>query len=232
MKKIAFLAFAGAVILGSVAASVTTFGKLKINGDSFLFSNSVQGSGNIITEQREVSEFSQVSVGGVFKAEITAGKDFSVTVEADDNLLPLIETGVRGDTLKISTDGRLRSAQPIVVRITAPNISGVKASGASDVNLSGVNNRTLSLELSGASKMTASGVTEQAAIEVSGASSLTAYDLAATFANVDTSGASRTRVNASSQLFADASGASTILYKGSPNVRRNSSGASTIRAEE
>ncbi len=232
MKKIAFLAFAGAVILGSVAASVTTFGKLKINGESLLFSRSVQGSGNIVTELREVSEFSQVSVGGVFKAEITAGKDFSVSVEADDNLLPLIETEVRGDTLKISTDSRLESARPIVVRVTAPNIAGVKASGAADVNLSGVQNRSLSLSLSGASKMTAAGNSDSVEATVSGASSLAAYDLTADLASVDTSGASRTYINASSRLFADASGASTILYKGSPEVRRNSSGASTIRAAE
>lgn len=231
MKKIAFLAFAGAVIIGSVAASVTTFGKLQFDEEPF-FSSSVQGSGNIITEQRGVSEFSSVSVGGVFKTEITAGKDFSLNIETDDNLLPFVKTEVRGDTLKISADSRLRSARPIVIRITAPDIIGVEADGAADVTVSGINNRMLSLSLGGASKMTAAGVTERAMIDVSGASSLTAYDLTAELASVDTSGASRTRVNASEQLIADASGASTILYKGSPNVRRTSSGASTIRAEE
>lgn len=230
MKKIAFLAFAGAVILGSIAASMTTFGKLEIG--SFSFSNTVNGSGNIVTEQRDVSEFSRVSVGGVFKAEITAGQNFSVTVEADDNLLPLIETEVRGDTLSISTDSRLRSDRPILVRVTAPNIAEVEASGAADVSVSGVHNEMLSLSLSGASKMNAAGDTGQFFAEISGASSLTAFDLSARSARVRTSGASRSQVNAAEDLFADASGASTILYKGSPEIRRSSSGASTIRADE
>jgi hypothetical protein len=195
---------------------MTTFGTLKINGESLLFSNGVQGSGNTVTESRNVSEFSSVSVEGIFKAEVTSGKDFSVTVEADDNLLPLIETEVRGDTLRIYTESRLRSPRPIMIRVTAPNIAEVEASGAADVNVSGINNERLSLSLSGASKMNAAGDTGQFFAEISGASSLMAFDLSARSARVRTSGASRSRVNAAEKLFADASGASTILYKGSP----------------
>jgi|SRR5690606_5288108 len=232
MKKIAFLAFVGAVVLGSIVASMTTFGKLKVDGESLFFSKSVQGSGNVVTEQRSVSEFSRVSVGGVFKAEIKAGEDFSVTVEADDNLLPLIQTEVSGDTLSISTDSRLRADDPMIIRVTAPTIDEVEATGAANVDLSGVDSRVLSLSLSGASKMTAAGNADRISADVTGASSLMAYDLTANSAIIDTSGASRTRVNASSHLIADASGASTILYKGSPNIRRSSSGASTIRADE
>src|SRR5205085_3408273 len=95
MKKIGIIIFATALIIGLVVSDIFSFG----HAAHGLFNFSVgfggeKGSGKIVTEKRNVSGFKGVDVGGDFQVEITAGKEFAVEIETDDNLLPLIETEV------------------------------------------------------------------------------------------------------------------------------------------
>ena len=86
-----------------------------------LFSK-IKGSGNIKTEKRDVPDFSNVKAGGAINVEVSAQKEFSVEVEADDNLLEYIKTEVKGETLKIYTEDRISTRNPIRMRISMPNI--------------------------------------------------------------------------------------------------------------
>jgi hypothetical protein len=188
-----------------------------------------QGSGKMASEVRDIGGFTGVDVGGVFQVEITAQKDFSVEVEADDNLLPLIKTNVQGGVLKIATACRLSTSNPIRVRIYAPDIESLDVSGAANVTVSGLKNSDLSVGSSGASKIKLAGETIDLKIDVSGASKVDGEELWSENATVDASGASHVSVNVTSQLRGDASGASKIVYSGSPgSVEKKSSGASSV----
>ncbi len=50
----------------------------------------IQGSGDVITESRDVSGFDSVSLTGIGRVIITQGDKESLTIEADDNLLEYI----------------------------------------------------------------------------------------------------------------------------------------------
>ena len=54
------------------------------------------GSGNVVKEERKVSSFNAIEVSGAFDVELVQGTAIAVTVEADDNLMDLIRTEVRG----------------------------------------------------------------------------------------------------------------------------------------
>ena len=75
--------------------------------------------------------FTGVDVGGAFKVEIVAGKEYSVEVEADDNLVPLVRTQVEDGMLKIETEKRISSKSELKIRITAPDIDSLESSGVS-----------------------------------------------------------------------------------------------------
>jgi hypothetical protein len=189
----------------------------------------VKGSGNITTEKRELSGFKAIEVSGVFQVEITAGKDYSVEVQADDNILPLIQTRVSGETLEVELEKKISTHNDLVVRVTVPNIERIGATGASKVTASGIKNDVLSVDTSGASKVTLSGETSRLTIDVSGASNIDAEQLNAVKADVDASGASKVAVNVSSDLHTDASGASRIVYSGEPKMVENrQSGAGSV----
>lgn len=230
MKKFGFLIFIAAIILGIALSSFFSIGQSAKPFFSFSFGDKVKGSGKVATEQRDVRDFEGIDVSGVYQVEITAQKDFLVEVEADDNLLPLIKTEVRGGVLHIDTDGRISSENPLKVRISAPDINDIDASGAAKVTASAIDNQQLQIHTSGASKINVSGETAKLSIDVSGASQIETENLKAENVNVDASGASCISVFATGELRADLSGASKLVYSGSPtNVYKKASGASSVR---
>ncbi len=230
MKKIGIIVFIAAIVLGVLVSSFFSFGRVSGKVFNFSFNKSVKGSGNIATETRDISGFKGIDVSGVFQVEITAQKEFAVEIEADDNLLPLIKTEVRDGILRIETRERLKSENGLKIRISAPDIDHIDASGVSKVNLSAVKNNELHVDTSGASKINISGETAKFTVEVSGASSIDAENLKAENANIDASGASHVSVFATGELKSDASGASKIVYSGSPkNIEKKTSGASSVR---
>jgi len=230
MKKIGLIVFAVAIVIGVAFANFTSWGKA--SGKIFNFSinfKGEKGSGNVRSEIRDLRDFNSVDVGGVFQVEITAQKDFSVEVEADDNLLQYIKTEVRGGRLEISMDRRVKTSNPLRVRIGAPNIEKLEASGVANVTVINLKNSDFAVDTSGASKLNISGETQNLTVDVSGATEINAEDLKAVNANVDASGASRVNVNVSGELKTDASGASKINYAGTPtNVIKKTSGASSV----
>lgn len=231
MKKIGILVFIGALVIGSILASFSSFGKF--TGKLFSFSanwGGEKGSGNVKTENREVSGFKAIDVSGAFEVEITAQKDFSLEVEVDDNLLPLIKTEVEGGKLVIKSEKSFKTSNPLKIRISAPDINSLELSGASKVNIVNVSNDALSLDSSGASKIRIEGTTKNFNVEMSGASKLDAENLKAENVSVDSSGASNATVFVTNVLKADLSGATNVTYTGSPkSVEKKTSGASSVK---
>lgn len=230
MKKVGIIIFAAALILGLVASNLFSFGRAA--GNLFNFSmnfGGVHGSGNAASEKREVSGFKSIDVGGVFQVEITAQKDFSVEVLADDNLLPLITTEVDGGTLRIETARRISPTSPVLIRISAPDIDNLQVSGVANVTVNDLKNTTFALDSSGASKIAITGETAKLTIDVSGASKIDAENLKAENATIDASGASKINVDVSGELKSDVSGASHVVYTGTPtSVVTRKSGAGSV----
>jgi hypothetical protein len=96
-----------------------------------------EGSGTVIKEDRSVSDFSKISVSEGINAFITMGDKESLTVEADDNLVPLIVTEVNGDKLvvKIKDGYGVKSSKALNVFINAETLTGLKASSAADIKM-------------------------------------------------------------------------------------------------
>lgn len=229
MKKIGIIVFIFALVVGVSVASFVSWGKATGNIVNFKVDfGTERGSGNMASETRSVSDFSQIEVSSVFHVEITAQQEYRLEIEADDNLLQHITTEVRNGRLEISLDKRVKTKNPMKVRISAPNIDRIDASGASFVDLSNLKNNELTVDTSGASKINVAGETGKLIIDVSGASRIDAGSLSAQTANIDASGASHVSVNVVNELIADASGASRVTYSGSPSVTRNTSGAGSV----
>ncbi len=231
MKKIGLLVFIITLLIGVALAGIFPFGK--ISGKIFSFNinfGGVKGSGNVQTQKREVSDFKAINVSGAFEVEITAQKDFSVEVEADDNLLEFIKTEADGRTLEVKSRKRFSTSNPLRIRISAPDIENLDLSGASKVTLVNIKNDALELNSSGASKIKIEGVTKNFTVEMSGASRLDAENLQSENVSVDSNGASNVHVFVTNELKADLSGASKVVYSGNPvNLEKKTSGASSVK---
>jgi hypothetical protein len=230
MKKLVLLIFAATLVIGLVLANVFTFGRIGSGFAKFSMDfGGVHGSGNVITEKLDLSGFNGVEVGRGFQVEIAAGKEFSVEVAGDDNLLPLVTTEIHDGILNIDTEKRISPTTPVRVRISAPDISRLNTSGGATVNATGLRNSGLSIDSSGGSKVVLSGETAKFEVEISGGAKVLAEGLSVVDARIDGSGGSYVEVRASGELSSDVSGGSHVAYYGTPaSILTNKSGGARV----
>lgn len=95
----------------------------------------VSGSGNVITEKREVPKnFDKIRVSSTLKVELEQAPDFEIIVEADDNIIPYIVTEVSGSVLKVYFDNiSVRNIKEAKVYVKMPEISELVASSSSEI---------------------------------------------------------------------------------------------------
>ncbi|HXG82909.1 MAG TPA: head GIN domain-containing protein [Pyrinomonadaceae bacterium] len=223
MKKFGLIVFGAALVIGVIFAGGCGFG-------GFTNYKGIQGSGTVKSEARDVSGFTKIEASGAVNLDITAQKDFGVSVEADGNLLGHIKTEVDGDTLKIFPESGISTKNKINVKISMPEIKDLDVSGASTAVVSNISSDKLDLTASGASKIKIQGQAKDLSSDASGASGIDAENLTVENADIEASGASSATVSAANELKADASGASSIYYTVEPkNIKQNSSGASSVK---
>jgi hypothetical protein len=217
-----------------------------------LFHKKVRGTGNVVMQARNVSNFDGVSVSSAMDLYVRQDSGFSVKVEIDDNLQQYIIVTKENGILHIRQEHNINldATGKIKVFVSAPAFTSLSASGACgiftentisssnpiDIGLTGASKATVELrspkisaDLSGASFLAIKGETRQFSIEGSGSSNVRCFDLLTEETFIDVSGASEAEVFASVKLDVKASGASEIKYKGNASVSQDVSGAGSVR---
>ncbi len=198
----------------------------------------IKGNGKVVKQERSVSGFSAIEVGGAFKVYLTQGDEEKLIVEADENLLEVIETEVVGRILKISTKEDIRNSEALNIYITFKELSEMEISGACnlestnklsfdnlELDFSGASDVMLTLsassiemDCSGASQVELFGSATSVELDLSGASKLDALELEVESLEADVSGASHGKISVSGEISADVSGAASFKYKGDPKI--------------
>lgn len=161
----------------------------------------MRGSGNVISETRAVNDFEQVEVCCGMKLVLTQGADIQLKLEADDNILPEIETIVRSGALSVhfrSNPGsfNFRLSRPVTVYLQMPTIHGVTISGGGSLEVDNLETDRIALEFSGGSQ----GLIKNLQVETvdlltSGGGQTTIDRIAAATFDLEVSGGGRVTVN-------------------------------------
>lgn len=222
------------------------------SGNEFYIGPTERGSGVMKSQTREVQSFHVIEVSYPAEVFISQGATESLEIEADDNLLPGLQTRVRNGTLeifyKVEDGNAVRPTKPVRITIVVRDIDevdfesagtieitgietdslSVSVSGAGELKLNDIAVKDLSVNLSGAGSMSASGTTDELEVNISGFGDFNGKDMQSKSANVNISGAGGASVWAEDQLDAQISGAGSITYYGSPEVTRQVSGVGGI----
>jgi hypothetical protein len=194
----------------------------------FSMGDGVDGNGIERTEERVVEPFEEVRFAGEGRLEITVGGHQSLSITADDNLLPLIETVVEDETLQIRMIEEIDPDVDLVVRVTTPDLRAVACSGAGSVDVRGLAADDFAVGVSGAAKVDLEGRADTVELNLSGVGSIQAGDLVAREAVVRVSGVGHAHVNASDLVDARVSGVGSVTYEGDPELRESISGLAKI----
>ena len=192
----------------------------------------VHGSGNRITETRELGPFTAVETSGAFEVQVTCQKPPSLEIEGDDNILPLIQTEVRNGVLRVSSTKAYSSREGISLRITVPDLERIQTSGAGKIRVTDLKNDKFEIHSSGAALVTAAGQTRSLDISTSGAGKIDTHNLRSETADVSVSGAAVVDVSASDELDVSVTGAGRVTYSGNPKVSKHVSGAGQVIKKE
>lgn len=207
---------------------------LVLSACNFVIPGAVVGSGKIVSESRPVSGFSKVDLTGYGDLAIDVNGSEALTIEGDDNIVPLVTTEVRGDTLYIGFKERTPVQRVTRLRYTvsAKQLEGLTVSGAGNVNASNINAPRMDVMTSGAGRINMSGKATDQTITLTGAGSFEGENLQGETAKVSTSGVGRAIVNASKSLDVNISGAGAVEYIGNPQVTKQISGVGSVKQRQ
>ena len=141
--------------------------------------NRVVGSGNVVSEPRDVTNFDSVELAGSGDVNILLGDSESVNVQADDNILPLIETTVTNGKLVIRTKpfATITPSNRIVVTVAMKSLKQAMLSGSGNLHIAAMSGPDLTLELPGSGDITAEGTVDHVNINLLGSGNINADQL-------------------------------------------------------
>ncbi|MBL8154465.1 MAG: DUF2807 domain-containing protein [Anaerolineae bacterium] len=194
----------------------------------------IKGSGTIITEERTVSGFSSVQVNLAADLTLIQGDQEGLTIAADDNLMPSIQSTVQNGKLVIGfpNNTSMSPSRTIQLTLTFKALTAVDVYGMSTVTADDLDLNALAIDFkgSGSTRMTGRVVTQTITIE--GMAFVNNFDLDSTTVSVNIAGTGTVDVKASSSLDVRVAGQGTIRYLGSPSITQDISGSATITQQK
>jgi hypothetical protein len=192
----------------------------------------IVGNGHIVTDTRQVSDFSEIEADGGFQLEWRSGAP-SLAITTDENLLRYIESENVDHRLRLHSGGNIWSRHGIRVTISSPTRAGAKLTGAAKLTANRLSGPNFAVESTGAAKVILDGSVDDLVTDMTGASKLEADELKTKTAEISSTGASHAEVNVSDSLKASITGAGKVIYSGNPaNLEKSISGAGSIRHKE
>lgn len=211
----------------------------------FTFANAQKKNNRIIkesgvqtTQNRTTESYDAVNAGGSFKVVLVSGKEGTITIQGDENIITHIVTEVTNNELQISFEKNLSITYRSEITITVPveEISGITFAGSGDivskttlnatnfnVKLSGsgdvdidVNATKITASLSGSGDINITGKTKELEAKVVGSGDIDCGKLVSENATVAVSGSGDLKVNCTNNLESKVAGSGTIKYKNKP----------------
>jgi hypothetical protein len=248
----AFSSFARRTLLAACIAASLAAATQAAAGSWSWGGEQVQGSGRIVKQVRQVGNFSGLSLGLPGHVALRIGNTEGITIEADDNLLPLVETVVENGTLTIRPTRRNLNLQSKSIRIVVQARSierlalggsgsidadalrarklDIDLGGSGSINLKGVDSDALAVSLGGSGDLKAAGgTTGKLTVSIGGSGDVDLGRVQARSASVTIAGSGEATVWARNELSATIAGSGDVNYYGDPQVSKSSVGSGGVR---
>ncbi len=223
------------IILTTLILTVT----LSLNAQNW-FGNSkkIKGNGKVVTVNRTTSDYDGISVGGSFDVILVKGKEGNITIEGEENIIPFIETEIKGNTLKIQFEKNtnIRTTKRLTVTVTYKDIDKVALGGSGNITnegtiksndftvaLGGSGNITLTIDaeeisskIGGSGNIKLTGNTNDLSCSIAGSGSIKAYELNTDTVHATIAGSGNVRTTVKTKIKAKVVGSGSVYYKGNP----------------
>jgi carbon monoxide dehydrogenase subunit G len=212
------------------------------------------GSGQAATETRSVAEFQAISLAGSIDLQVRQGAQQTLQVQADDNLIALLETLVEptshGPTLVVrwKPGQSLRTRAKVLVSVVLPRLTALSASGSGDMRIEPFNTPSLQVAISGSGDaqlvglttaelgvrivgsgdVRGSGTAGRLKVSIAGSGDVRLADLRADDVTVSIAGSGDAAVNAQKSLDVKIAGSGDVTYTGNATLQRSVAGSGSV----
>jgi hypothetical protein len=198
-------------------------------------SNVLQGSGKVQTENRPISGVTAVMLTTSGSLTITQGAAESLTIESDDNILPLLTSEVENGTLTLATKPNT-SINPtrIQYRLVVTDIAAITSTGSGDTAAGELISDSFTLQVNGSGDVAIEALTStNPTITTTGSGNVTIRLLTAETLTVNqSSSGSVTLVGSAENQTITMTGSGDFIGEGlqgeTANIRMESSGDATV----
>ncbi|WP_316842183.1 head GIN domain-containing protein [Pedobacter gandavensis] len=235
---------------------ILTFALLSLGLHSQAISPIRISASHLMDEERKVSNFTGIAIGGSIKTYVKIGNTESLRLEGDQEAIDQLITEVKDGTLSIrpkksewkrwfNNSGNSR----VTAYITIKKITNLAVSGSGsidveqtintnslDVALSGsgsikatVNVQNFDAAISGSGGMNINGKAKKAEIAVSGSGGFSGKSFTAEDVDAHVSGSGSVHIDVQKSLDAATSGSGSVNYTGNPTVSKATSGSGRVR---
>lgn len=209
-----------------------------MNAQNWWGSKKIRGNGEVTTETRNIGNFESVSVGGNFDVILINGEEGKLTIKGEENILPYIETEVRGNTLKIRVKENvsIKTSKRLLVTVPFNEIDGVSLAGSGNVNvektiksnkvsfsvggsgniIAKVNATKVTCSIGGSGDIKLQGNTETLKCSIAGSGTIKGYKLKSNTVSASIAGSGDVYTTVSGKIKASVVGSGSIYYKGKP----------------
>jgi len=212
----------------------------------------VQGSGTAASEMRTVPEFQAIATKGSIDIIVRQGAQPSVQVQADDNLLPLLETVVEGGSATLQVRWKrgesLSTRAKVLVTVVTPRLGALASAGSGDIRLETFNTPALQLSLAGSGDarlenlstealtvsiagsgdVSGKGSAGKTKVSIAGSGDVRLMDLRSDDVTVSIAGSGDAAVNAQRTLTVSIAGSGDVVYAGNAQVTRSVIGSGSV----
>ncbi|MCU4162463.1 GIN domain-containing protein [Carboxylicivirga caseinilyticus] len=172
----------------------------------------IVGSGEVITKTFDVDDFISVSILSFTDIKIETGKQQSVTISGQKNIMELLQVGVGSKNLDLSFPDNqdIRPTEDLTAIISMPDaLEAFSFVGLAEIELTGEAQTDL-------------------AVNITGSANFNSVDLPVDKVVINWVGEGSATVWSIEQLILNCTGVFDIKYKGEPTITNNSVGTVTV----
>lgn len=205
-------------------------------------SKAVKGDGQVVSQEIPVDIYNEIHVEGAMDIHYVAKPDEAayLKVEADDNIIPLLEIQVKKNKLTVKAKESINPSR-FVIYTNSPSIKYVESKGASNIYLKGaIAGEQFKLDmrgvgsfdaenlvyekaefyLHGSGNMSLGGQIVKAKMEIRGNGNINAFGMAVNELECQLKGTGNMSVHATEKLSIEIKGTGDVIYEGNPQITK------------
>lgn len=209
----------------------------------------IEGKGEIVSEVRELEDFTQLKIDVPADVLIHIGEFTKVSIQTHENIIGKIKTRIKGKTLVIEANPCVNNFEKLRIDLVVKELNGISLNGSGSVKsktqlktdnfkaeINGSGNLSIDLfansvkaKINGSGNMIINGTTKDLGIKINGSGDFKGLGLYAYETSVEVNGSGNVKINTKNSLDVDIRGSGTVVYSGDPKIKIDITGSGKVK---